>query len=243
MSIQASLIISTYNRPQSLHHVLESVKNQSLLPHEVIIADDGSGYETDSLIQQFQKNFPVPLIHSWQKDLGFRQASSKNKAAAKSSGNYLLFLDGDLVLHPHYIKNNICSARERCFVVNTRVLLKEKTTNIILKSGIFKLNIWQLLNQKNRKNGFYAPFLNKFIPDKQSIKPSRGGLMGIWKNDYLAVNGMNEDFIGWGHEDTDLFIRLLKYGLKRIDNKFMALSYHLYHPKENTNRAEANKLL
>ncbi|MCG8582701.1 MAG: glycosyl transferase, partial [Bacteroidales bacterium] len=47
----------------------------------------------------------------------------------------------------------------------------------------------------------------------------------------------------WGHEDTDLFIRLLKYGLKRIDNKFMALSYHLYHPKENTNRAEANKLL
>ncbi|TRX66121.1 glycosyltransferase family 2 protein [Carboxylicivirga sp. M1479] len=239
--IKVSLIISTYNRPQALYHVLESVKKQIVLPHEVIVADDGSSEETSLIIKDASKAFPVPLKHSWQEDLGFRQASSKNKAAAKATGNYLLFLDGDLVLHPFYIADNINSAKPRYFVVNSRVMLDETITKQIFKQNEFRVSITELLKQKNFKNGLHLPFLGSLIPTKQTIKPCRGGLMAIWKDDYYAVNGMNEEFVGWGHEDTDLFIRLFHYGLKRLNNKFRALSYHLYHPTENTDNSENNK--
>lgn len=238
-----SLIISTYNRPQALFHVLQSVKRQKVLPFEVLVADDGSGDETRQLIEQLQKDFPVPLIHAWQEDLGFRQAANKNNATSQANGNYLLFLDGDLVMHPGYIKDNIATAQKGYFVVNTRVMLNENITKDIFANKHFNISTSQLLKQKNSKNGFHLPWLSPMIPTKQKLKPCRGGLMGIWKEDFIAVNGMNEDFVGWGHEDTDLFIRLFNYGLKRRNNKFKALTYHLYHPVENTDNAQNNKAL
>ncbi|MBR8537356.1 glycosyltransferase family 2 protein [Carboxylicivirga sediminis] len=238
-----SLIISTYNRPQALYHVLQSVRIQKEMPHEVIVADDGSGEETRQVTEQCQKDFPVPLIHAWQEDLGFRQAANKNHAASKASGSYLLFLDGDLVMHPDYIKDNRMTASKGYFVVNTRVMLDETFTEEIFKKKQFSISASQLSNQKNSKNGLHIPWLGSLIPTRQKLKPCRGGLMGIWREDFVAVNGMNEDFVGWGHEDTDLFIRLFNYGLKRHNNKFRALTYHLYHPIENTDNAHNNKAL
>ena len=63
---------------------LESVKRQNRLPDEVIIGDDGSGDETAALIREFQKDFPVPLLHVWQEDKGFRVGKIRNKCIAKA---------------------------------------------------------------------------------------------------------------------------------------------------------------
>jgi len=240
-NMTVSLILSTYNRPQALFHVLESVKSQTILPFEVIIADDGSGPETAALITQMQTNFPVPLIHSWQEDLGFRQAANKNRAAANAKGNYFIFVDGDLVMHPCFIQDNIRMAAPGQFIVNSRVMLDEKTTNEIYRNNRFALSFFQLMKQKNFKNGFRLPWLSRIIPSKQHYKPCRGGLMAIWRDDFLAVNGLNEDFVGWGHEDTDLFIRIMNYRLKRRNNKFGGITYHLYHSTENMSAANKNK--
>ena len=239
--IRTSLIISTYNRPQALFQVIESVKRQKMLPFEVIIADDGSAEETKELIASMQLSFPVPLIHSWHEDLGFRQAANKNNAASKAKGNYLIFVDGDLVMHPYFIQDNIRIAAPRQFVVNSRVMLDEAITNEIYRNNRFELSFFQLMKQKNFKNGFRLPWLSRIIPSQQHYKPCRGGLMAIWREDFLAVNGLNEDFVGWGHEDTDLFIRIMNYKLTRRNNKFRGITYHLYHPTENMSAAEKNK--
>ena len=71
-----------------------------------MIADDGSGPETKKVVEDFQKIFPVPLIHAWQKDLGFRLAASRNNACKLSSGDYLIFLDGDCIPKKDFVEKH-----------------------------------------------------------------------------------------------------------------------------------------
>ena len=98
-----SLIISTYNNPRFLELVLLSVLKQKLLPREVVIADDGSGEETKELIDIYKKIFPIPLLHVWHEDNGYRLSTIKNKAVAIAASEYVIFIDGDLLLHPLFI--------------------------------------------------------------------------------------------------------------------------------------------
>ena len=46
--------------------------------------------------------------------------------------------------------------------------------------------------------------------------------MAFFKGSLLKVNGFNEDFVGWGREDTELTVRLLNAGVKRKNIKFNA---------------------
>lgn len=101
--MKTTLLMTTYNWPQALGMVLASVSRQTVLPDEIVIADDGSTEETKMLIEHFASNFPQPVIHVWQKDLGFRKTAILNKAIAKATGDYIIQIDGDVVLNSHFI--------------------------------------------------------------------------------------------------------------------------------------------
>ncbi len=64
--------------------------------------------------------------------------------------------------------------------------------------------------------------------------------MGFFKEDILSVNGFNQDFVGWGREDSELIVRLYRYGLKRKSHPFMAICYHLWHEENSRNRLSIN---
>ena len=108
--MKLTLIITTYNWPESLLLVIESVKHQSIIPDEIIIADDGSLEDTRDLIIKFQKNSNLNIIHSWQKDIGFRAARSRNNAIFRSSGDYIVLIDGDTILHTNFVQDHIASS-------------------------------------------------------------------------------------------------------------------------------------
>ena len=93
-----SLLIATYNWPQALACVLASVRAQRVAPLEVVIADDGSRDDTRRLIEREAQHFPVPIVHVWHEDTGFRLAAIRNKAIAQARGEYLVQIDGDIVL-------------------------------------------------------------------------------------------------------------------------------------------------
>ena len=114
--MRLSLIITTYNRPESLELVLISVMNQTIVPEEVLIADDGSTSETKELISRFQQDSKLNIIYSWQEDKGFRAAKSRNKAIAKSNTDYIVLIDGDMILHPRFIENHVNDAKSGYFV-------------------------------------------------------------------------------------------------------------------------------
>ncbi len=126
--MKLTLIITTYNWPESLLLVFESIKCQTILPYEVIIADDGSTKDTKNLINSLKKDLNLNIIHSWQEDIGFRASRSRNKAIFKSSGDYIVLIDGDMILHPEFINDHINNAQPSYFVQGSRVLLTQDNT-------------------------------------------------------------------------------------------------------------------
>ncbi len=227
--IKASLIISTYNWPEALNLVLVSVLNQIILPNEIIIADDGSNQETKNLILKLQNNFPIPLLHIWHKDIGFRKTVILNKAIVKAKYNVIIQIDGDIVLHKYFIKDHLRNIKEGIFMHGSRVFLNEKLTMQMLKNKVFHVHLFKS-GILNRFNVIHSSLLsNIFFRDSKNLKGTRGSNFSFFKKDFISVNGYNEDMTGWGKEDTELSARLINNGLLKRRLKFVGLTYHLYH--------------
>jgi glycosyltransferase involved in cell wall biosynthesis len=245
-----SVIVTTYNAPKALEVVLKALENQAfnLKNFEVIIADDGSGPVTKEAIEHFQKQSPLTIKHVWQKDEGFRAGQIRNKAVAKAAGEYLIFLDGDSIPLKYFLKSHQKLARFGFFVAGNRVLASEALTKQILNKEIEPYR-WPL------RRFFYAAFqkkINRFnslltLPlgvlrrvRKHRWKGVKTCNLGMWKKDFLSVNGFDENYIGWGYEDSDLVIRLLRTGIYCQSAKFAAPVMHLWHPLNDRSSESEN---
>ncbi len=225
-----SLIISTYNWPQALNMCLQSVAHQKYLPNEVIIADDGSGEETKELINTLKKDFPVPLIHVWHEDKGFRKTIILNKAIQQSSSDYIIQIDGDVILNKYFVSDHLHSAEIATFVRGTRTLLNKEKTEEILANKTTHLNPF-ISGLKHRNNALRIFALRSLGARKEwSASRVRGSNLSFWKSDFIKVNGYNNDISGWGHEDEELAARFINIGVIKKIVKLCAIQYHLYHP-------------
>ncbi len=241
--LQTSLIITTYNRKDALELVLTSVLQQSVLPEEVIIADDGSREDTAQLIALYAAAFPVPLRHCWQEDRGFQLSRIRNKAIAQAEGEYIVMVDGDMVMHRDFIKTHKKAARRHFFIQGSRVLLSEALTQEALRNKKTSFFPWQS-GIKNRLNGINMPLLSKLFSRKNTmLKRIRGCNMAFWKSDVIQVNGFNEAFTSWGREDSEFVVRLFNNGIKRKNLKFGGVAYHLHHPESKQKMHPQNDAL
>jgi glycosyltransferase involved in cell wall biosynthesis len=247
MSVSCSLIISTYNWPAALQLCLLSVKNQKLLPAEVIVADDGSGKNTEDLISSFKKDFPIPLKHVWHPDEGFRLAAIRNKAIAASESEYIVQIDGDLILHRHFIWDHVQFRRKKFFVTGSRVMLSEESTEALLYYHSIDIKKYAK-GKTNLANGIRNKFIRNLLAERYKNQGRhkyyvKGCNMAFWKKDLLAVNGYNEAFTGWGREDSEVAIRLMNYGIKKQFIKMAGICYHLHHKVASKDLEERNLLL
>lgn len=234
--MKVSLLITTYNRPDALEMVLNSIEYQVRKPDQVIVADDGSDDRTASVIQKFQRKWQIPLVHSWHEDHGFRLAESRNKGLALIDTEYVIMIDGDMILDKCFVNDHVVNATTGFFLQGGRCLLTAEYTQRLLKSpqvypdfGYMKKGIESRLEK--RLTAFRAPWLTKIWKKeiKYSHKAIRGCNMSFFMEDVKAVNGFNNDMIGWGREDSEFVERLFNQGIKRHNIKFSALAYHLYH--------------
>jgi glycosyltransferase involved in cell wall biosynthesis len=242
--MKVSVIISTYNRPEYLQRTIEGYLYQSQLPDEIVIADDGSTEETASLILSLSKNSPVKILHVWHEDKGFRLAKIRNKAIAKSSGAYLILCDDDSIPSHTMVEDHLKFSEKGYFIQGHRVLLGETISKDFTFKDISLMNLLYLRlkgQATNILNAFRLPL--PLIKVSQSLKGIRGCNMSFFRKDIIAVNGFNEDFKGWGKEDSELVVRFYKYGLKRKDLKFRACCYHLYHKHYSKDNLKRNLAL
>ena len=241
--MKVSLILTTYNWPEALELSMLSAFKQSELPDEIIIADDGSNNETKELIKKLQSESPVPLIHSWQEDKGFRLARSRNLAIAKSTSHYVVIADGDMILHQHFIVDHLRCATQGAFLQGSRVILDSDYSSSLLQKRSTKINIFSK-HVKNTLNGIYLLPLSKIIchKNRRTHKGIRGCNFSFFKEDIIRVNGFNEDFNTWGREDSEFIERLYNTGIRRKNLKFSGIQYHLYH-KEGSANNENDTLL
>ena len=232
--MRLSLIITTYNWPESLELVLRSIDCQTITPEEVIIADDGSTSETKALVSRFQQDSELDIIYSWQENKGFRAAKSRNKAIVKSNTNYIVLIDGDMILHPRFIEDHISNAKLGYFVQGSRVLLTKNKTKRVLDHQKINFSFF-LTGLMNRKNALYSNSLSNFLSrDKNFLGGIKSCNMAFFKQDCININGFNNDFKGWGREDSEFIVRLFNNGIRRKSLHFNAIQYHLWH-SENKN--------
>ena len=241
-----SLIITTYNQKERLALVLDSIKNLSLLPSEVLIADDGSREDTRVLIKSYAKDFPCRLKHIWQEDDGFRLSQIRNKAIKEAQNEYIIIIDGDMILESHFIADHLYFAKKGVFLQGSRVILSKEQTQEILDSMDYKI-AYKSDDFKSKRKALLSKCVYKIsklraevFKKKELVKGIRGCNMSFYKSDCEAINGFNEDFIGWGREDSEFVARFLFNGgeLRRI--KFNAIAYHLYHNENTRDMLESN---
>ena len=235
-----SLVITTYNWKEALELVLLSVLKQTVHPDEIIIADDGSREDTKALINKFIKTSNINIIHSWQEDDGFRASASRNKAIAKASGEYIVLIDGDMILHQDFIKDHLLYASPNHFVQGSRILLTQNKTEDVFLSKTVDFSFFES-GLQNRKNRLKLNLLTKmFSKSNKNLKGIKTCNMAFFKVDCMSVNGFNEDFVGWGREDSEFAVRLLNNNILRKNIKFSAIAYHIFHHENSREMLELN---
>ncbi len=246
-----SVIVTTYNRPDALSAVLRALLVQTDTNFEVIVADDGSAQPTRDAIAAFRAAPHAAglkrLLHAWQPDDGFRASAARNLGVFASRGEYLVFLDGDCVPRPNFVARHRLLAERGFMVSGSRVLLSEPFTQRLLRADAAPahthgLAYWLLQRLAGNANKI-VPLLQ--FPDTplrhyRAVKWNRikSCNLAIWRDDYAAVDGFDESFVGWGHEDADLVLRLARHGVRRKGGAFSTEVFHLWH-RENTRATES----
>lgn len=227
--MRACLIVTTYNWPQALHLALASIARQTQLPDEVVVADDGSGPATRAVVEHWRAA-GLPLEHVWQEDEGFRLARSRNRAIASTRADYILLVDGDMVLHPQFVADHLRCARPDCFIQGARPQLSAATTaQLLLGDG--RGSVGPLTpGLRRRAYAMRSPLLSRVF---SSTKGTLGGVQGcnqsFWRGHAIRVNGYDERFTAWGPEDREFVARLLHLGVRRHYVRHMAIAFHLHH--------------
>lgn len=240
---KCSLVTPTYNWPEALELLLLSITKQRVLPDEVIVADDGSKEETRLLIERFQKSFPVPLIHIWHEDNGNQKPKIMNKAIAKSKYDYIIEIDGDIIMHPNFVEDHLNYAEKGVYLFGSRVNIQKNILETIFKD---KITYFHFFSKGIKKRGrtLRIPFFMNFakLHEKRSSK-LRGCNMSFWKEDFIKVNGFNEGLVGWGIDDSEMIQRLHNVGIRGKRLKNVGIAYHIYHKEQDKSHIEVNQII
>jgi glycosyltransferase involved in cell wall biosynthesis len=243
-AIRLGLVLNTFNQPDYLSRVLQGLSEQTSMPDEVVLADDGSDDRTRQVFRGWTKELSLRTEHIWQAHEGFRRARILNEAIARTQSEYLVFLDGDTVPHPEFVADHRRLALPGTFVQGHRALLKEQAA---ARFGLG--NFWQ-----DRRRSFWSGQLEglkqafrwprPWVRRRTDLRGVRGCNLATWRDDLVKVNGYNEAFVGWGREDSELAARLMNVGVTRRDARGWALCYHLWHaPASRTALAVNDDLL
>lgn len=242
--MKISLVISTYNWPEALRLSLLSLRHQTVMPDEVIIADDGSGPKTAEMIEQIGSTFPIPLHHVWHEDKGFRKTIIMNKAIRQAKGEYIIQIDGDIIMHPYFIEDHISVIEKGYFIRGCRALINRTNTEKYLLMPDSEMKRFNISGDGNTLNSKRIPLLSAlFTRESKDILDVKGCNMAYWKEDFVRVNGYNNDIQGWGHEDIELAIRLHNAGVRMKKLKFKGIAFHLEHTHYSRKNERTNKEL
>ncbi len=229
---RVSIVVATYNRPDALKVCIRSIFGQTRLPDEIVIGDDGSGQATLDAVKELQSESPVPIVHVWHEDKGFRKAKMCNKSMARATGEYIIEIDGDVFLHPRFVEDHLSMASPGHYVKGGRTNLGPALTDDICRSERPRIiRPWTRgIDNKAENSIRFMPLARYLAPRYRRNRESAIGCnMSFYRADFLRINGYDEFYEGWGGEDWDFGKRLQQSGLTKRHLKFCGLVYHLWH--------------
>ncbi|MFM7663832.1 MAG: glycosyltransferase [Bacteroidota bacterium] len=227
--MSVSLVITVYKDYEALSLVLQSVSRQSLIPQQIIVAHDTIDNGIQPIISSNSSN--LNICHIDQVDTGFNKNRILNKAILASNHEFLVFVDGDCLLHHRFIEEHRKHLVKGVFTAGRRIDLDAKTSNQVRQFGLHQLGLFRMVRNRTKRveEAFYIP--SPLISSKKSPK-LLGCNMGWCKSDLIALNGFDMDYTlpGYG-EDTDIEFRALRSGMTAKNMRWKALQYHLHHER------------
>lgn len=240
--MRTELIVSTYNNPRALGLCLLSVAGQEVLPGGIAIADDGSGPETAAVVKGFAAAHPrLPVRHVWHEDRGFEKNAILNRAIATSAAEFLLFLDGDVLIRPDFVGRHLEIARPDRWSSGSLIRLDAAATAAVdeslVTSGEVFTRAWLRAHGAIDRFGTWLktrPFPKPVMAALDALTPVQrawgGSNASAFRAALLTVNGFDEA-MKYGGEDKDLGVRLASAGIRGQHTRYLASVIHLDHPR------------
>lgn len=250
--MKASLIISVYKNIPFLKTVLDSLKFQTEQRFEIIIAEDGD----DRSMREFIARYPFvqPYQHICQEDRGWQKNRSLNNAIRAAQTAWLIFIDGDCVLHNRFIEMHLRFADEEVVLAGKRVKLDASLSGSLIGNSAYSQRLQPILRRKLFVGKGAISFLEEgifidpdglfaFLPGLRKNERLLGCNMSFSKKAIYAINGFDEDYTrpAFG-EDRDLSWRFRAAGYQHVSLRNLAIVYHLDHPAGWTEQEENLKL-
>lgn len=100
-----SIIIPVYNRKDALRETLQSLMQQNYDALEIIVVDDGSREDIETLVTEMTRLCPFSLQYIRQDNQG--APAARNHGFRISQGDYVLFLDADVRVEPDMLRRMV----------------------------------------------------------------------------------------------------------------------------------------
>jgi cellulose synthase/poly-beta-1,6-N-acetylglucosamine synthase-like glycosyltransferase len=237
-----SLIVTVYNAVRYLEFILLALSRQTMHDFEVIIADDGSGSEIAELVERYKSSSAVPIKHIRHEDKGFRKNAILNKAVIASETDYLVFIDGDCLPHHKFLQDHWSNRALNTVLCGRRVNFSSKITDKLdyecIRSGNYeKITLYHLYDGlMARSSNLEEAIRIENIKIRRILHRNKASLLGcnfsVEKKMLESINGFNEDYKAPGlGEDSDIAYRLSLKGARFAPLRYLAVLYHLYHPR------------
>ena len=237
------VIVSTSNRVRNLELCLRQYARQMYKEFSVVVADDGSTDGTKQMLEKLGSELPFPLTHIRHRKKGFRKAKIINEAVKACSDEYIFFTDCDCMPSENLLEIHAQRRARGTLLLGGAVRMsKERSEKYLRKVRKDPSHSLHLIDKDMRK-------LRKQVlkAQQRSLKPEMrgprifGANFSLYREDFLAVNGFDENFVGWGNEDGDIRERLKLIGVKPLPIYEEAVVFHLFHPRDHTASLRQNK--
>jgi len=234
-----SVVVCTYEAPRELDLVFAALSRQTRAPDEVLIADDGSKSPTREVIDGWRARLACPITHVWQVDLGYRKARIVNEAVRRSTGDHILMLDGDTFPHCAWVEDHAACADGRTVLCGRRVKLGPRLSPTISRDDVLTGRFDSVLAPRLLASSLrgdtqrLALGIRLPMPLVRVLHPRPRKLMGVNfslpREAVFAVNGYDESWTVYGHEDRDLELRLQRAGWRFRALLNRAVVFHVWH--------------
>lgn len=229
------VIVTTFNRPDALKAVLATLAAQTVVPDQVIIADDGSQSDTRNVVASFSQYFEVVVC--WQPNVDFRASRSRNLALARTTCEYVIFIDGDCLLPANFVESHLALRHSKKIIAGSRNLLSKVDTNFILDN--LRESTPFCAPQTIKTTRLYLGVLRDLFAKQWKIV--RTCNMSAYTTVLIEVGGFDEAYIGWGLEDSDLIVRLLHRDIRIRNARYAACVNHLFHIESSEKKQSKNQ--
>jgi len=246
--VRVSLIIAVYKDVEALELIFDSLAHQSYKNFEVVVAEDGECVEMRESVIAARGRYDFEIAHTTQEDLGVRKSKSQNNAIRASSGEYLIFIDGDCLLYSHFIENHLLLSAEKHIVTGRRVNVGPKYSEMLRQRAIDALYLEKNFMRKyfdikedakeerHSEEGFEIKPMGIIHTLMRKLRKKEFPLLGcnisFYKNAIVEINGFDEGLKNSAMaSDTDLEWRFKGLGYSIVSARYIANEFHLYHKR------------